>query len=207
MKLITFEGIEGAGKSTQIKLLSDYLMSLGFTVSAYREPGSSDSGEEIRKILLNKELEISNITELLLMFASRSELVQSHIQNSKTDFVLLDRYYHASIAYQGFGRGIYLDSIYLNLQQLVRKNLINAINAPKPDLTFLLDISPEEGFARKQNHQKDRIESSGLTFFNDVRKGYIQLADENDFFYKIVVSDKSIEEIFKKVKKKLQSIL
>ena len=189
MKLITFEGIEGAGKSTQIKLLSDYLMSLGFTISAYREPGSSDSGEEIRKILLNKELEISNITELLLMFASRSELVQSHIQNSKTDFVLLDRYYHASIA-----------------RSLI-DNLINAINAPKPDLTFLLDISPEEGFARKQNHQMDRIESSGLTFFNDVREGYIQLADENDFFYKIAVSDKSIEEIFKKVKKKLQSIL
>ena len=198
MKLITFEGIEGAGKSTQIKLLSDYLMSLGFTISAYREPGSSDSGEEIRKILLNKELEISNITELLLMFASRSELVQSHIQNSKTDFVLLDRYYHASIAYQGFGRGISRSLI---------DNLINAINAPKPDLTFLLDISPEEGFARKQYHQMDRIESSGLTFFNDVREGYIQLADENDFFYKIAVSDKSIEEIFKKVKKKLQSIL
>ena len=103
------------------------------------------------------------------------------IKNSKTDFVLLDRYYHASIAYQGFGRGISRSLI---------DNLINAINAPKPDLTFLLDISPEEGFARKQNHQMDRIESSGLTFFNDVRKGYIQLADENDFFYKIVVSDK-----------------
>ena len=97
------------------------------------------------------------------MFASRSELIQSHIQNSKTDFVLLDRYYHASIAYQGFGRGISRSLI---------DNLINAINAPKPDLTFLLDISPEEGFAKKTKSSNGQNRILRFNVFNDVRKLY-----------------------------------
>ena len=103
MKLVTFEGIEGVGKSTQINLLEDWLKTKGFTSKLLREPGSTDFVEKIRELLLSKESNISAHTELLLMFAARSEMIREHLTNSKEDFILCDRYYHASIAYQGFG--------------------------------------------------------------------------------------------------------
>ena len=111
MKLITFEGIEGVGKSTQINLVLDWLKNKGFSTKLLREPGSTNFGEEIRELLLSKESNISAYTELLLMFAARSEMIKEHLIDSKEDFILCDRYYHASIAYQGFGRKLSLDLI------------------------------------------------------------------------------------------------
>ena len=97
MKIISFEGIEGVGKSTQIKLLKDYLESKHFLVDTYREPGSTDAGEKIRDILLNYKNQLSDEAELLLMFASRAELIKQKIQTSNSDYLLLDRFYDASI--------------------------------------------------------------------------------------------------------------
>ena len=186
MKIISFEGIEGVGKSTQIKLLKDYLESKHFLVDTYREPGSTDAGEKIRDILLYSKNQLSDETELLLMFASRVELIKQKIQTSKSDYVLLDRFYDASIAYQGYGRKLSISFI---------ESLISFINCPIPDLSILLDISVEEGFSRKTNDQIDRIESSNSTFFQRVRKGYIKIAkDHKDRFIKINAS-MDIEEI------------
>ena len=169
MKLISFEGIEGVGKSTQIELLKKFLINKKFNVEVYREPGATDFGEKIRDILLNSNSNISANTELLLMFSSRSELI-NHIAESKADYILLDRYYDASIAYQGYGRGISLEII---------NSLIGLTNCPEPDSTILLDLSIEESFKRKINDKKDRIESSSTTFFNKVRNGYLKLASDH----------------------------
>ena len=168
MKLISFEGIEGVGKSTQIELLKKFLINKNFNVEVYREPGATDFGEKIRDILLNSNSNISDNTELLLMFSSRSELI-NHITKSKADYILLDRYYDASIAYQGYGRGISLEII---------NSLISLTNCPEPDSTILLDLSIEDSFKRKINDKKDRIESSSTTFFNKVRNGYLKLASD-----------------------------
>ena len=169
MKIISFEGIEGVGKSTQIDLLYDYLLNTGKTVKKFREPGSTIPSEKIRNILLDAKITLTSQTELLLMYASRSELVANEILLNQYDFILLDRYFDASMAYQGYGRN--LDKDFIN-------SLKTFINAPDPDLTILLDIDPVKGFERKSGDSMDRIESSGLKFFNDVRNGYLELANQ-----------------------------
>jgi len=168
MKLITFEGIEGVGKSTQITLILEWLKTKGFSTKLLREPGSTDFGEKIRELLLSKESNISAHTELLLMFAARSEMISEHLINSTCDFILCDRYYHASIAYQGYGRKLSLDLI---------DQLIKGINCPTPDLTIIYDLDVKTGFKRKANDVIDRIESSGIDFFENVRNGYKRLAN------------------------------
>ena len=169
MKIISFEGIEGVGKSTQIDLLHDYLLKEGKSVKKFREPGSTIPSERIRNILLDANLTLTSQTELLLMYASRSELVANEILSNQHDFILLDRYFDASMAYQGYGRN--LDKDFIN-------SLQTFIDAPDPDLTILLDIDPVKGFKRKSGDSMDRIESSGLKFFNDVRNGYLELANQ-----------------------------
>ena len=168
MKLITFEGIEGVGKSTQINLILEWLKTKGFSTTLLREPGSTDFGEKIRELLLSKESNISAHTELLLMFAARSEMISEHLIDSTCDFILCDRYYHASIAYQGYGRKLSLDLI---------DQLIKGINCPTPDLTIIYDLDVKTGFKRKANDVIDRIESSGIDFFENVRNGYKELAN------------------------------
>ena len=154
MKLITFEGIEGVGKSTQINLIKDWLSDKGFCVKLLREPGSTNFGEKIREILLSKESNISAQTELLLMFAARSEMDSSYMVDSKHDFILCDRYFHASIAYQGYGRNLSLNFI---------NHLIDGIDCPIPDLTIIYDLDVNTGFKRKQDDVIDRIESVSYT--------------------------------------------
>ena len=190
MKLITFEGIEGVGKSTQINLVLDWLKTKGFSTKLLREPGSTIFGEKIRELLLSKDFNISAHTELLLMFAARSEMIKEHLMDSREDFILCDRYFHASIAYQGYGRKLSLDLINL---------LINGVNCPIPDLTIIYDLDVKAGFKRKTNDVIDRIESSGINFFEDVRKGYQQLAKERSEV-EIVDASESIECISQQTK-------
>ena len=194
MKLISFEGIEGVGKSTQIELLKTFLINKNFNVEVYREPGATDFGEKTRDILLNSNLNISDNTELLLMFSSRSELI-NHIAQSKADYILLDRYYDASIAYQGYGRGISLETI---------NSLITLINCPEPDSTILLDLSIEDSFKRKINDKKDRIESSSTTFFNKVRNGYLQLASDHPKRFLVIDALLDKEYIHKLIVEKIK---
>jgi dTMP kinase len=171
MKIISFEGIEGVGKSTQIKMLDEHLKSKGLSTEILREPGSTVTGEKIRDILLNSDEDLSSETELLLMFSARAQLIKEKIINSSNDFILFDRFFDASSAYQGYGRGLSLKLI---------NNLIEFTKCPIPDITFLLDISVDEGFKRKTNDTKDRIESSGNTFFENVRQGYLDLSKNNN---------------------------
>ena len=179
MKLISFEGIEGVGKSTQINLIQEWLKTKGLSTKLIREPGSTEFGEKIRELLLSNDSDISAHTELLLMFAARAEMVNEHLVNSKEDILLCDRYYHASIAYQGYGRKLSLELI---------ENLIQNINCPIPDLTIIYDLDVRLGFKRKANDDIDRIESAGVNFFEDVRKGYQQIAKDRE---EVVILDAS----------------
>ncbi len=196
MKIISFEGIEGVGKSTQINLLKNYLESKNYFVEIYREPGSTSVGEKIRDILLDSNNDLSNETELLLMFAARSELIDKKINSSLCDYLLLDRFYDASMAYQGYGRKLSKDFI---------KLLTSFINCPIPDLSFLLDISVKEGFQRKNTDVKDRIESSSNDFFNKVRKGYQTIAKANKNRFEIINAADDIDEIHQIIIKKIKS--
>ncbi len=196
MKIISFEGIEGVGKSTQINLLKDYLESKNYIVEIYREPGSTPVGEKIRDILLDSNNDLSNETELLLMFASRSELIDKKINTSQCDYLLLDRFYDASMAYQGYGRKLSKDFI---------TSLTSFINCPVPDLSFLLDISVKEGFQRKNTDVKDRIESSSNDFFNKVRKGYKTIAKANKNRFEIINAANDIDKIHQIIIKRILS--
>ena len=129
MKILSFEGIEGVGKSTQINLLKDFLEKNKYTVEVLREPGSTLTGENIRNILLDKGSDISDKTELLLMFAARAEMIKEHLAKANEDIILCDRYYHASIAYQGYGRKVSLDLI---------NNLIKSIDCPIPERVIMI---------------------------------------------------------------------
>ena len=196
MKILSFEGIEGVGKSTQINLLKDFLEKNKYTVEVLREPGSTLTGEYIRNILLDKGSDISDKTELLLMFAARSELISKKINSLSSDYLLLDRFFDASLAYQGYGRNLPLSLI---------KDLISFTDCPVPELTILIDISVEEAFARKINDQKDRIESSGIEFFNNVRNGYLEIAKNNINRFLVIDGTLSINEIHNAIVKKLNT--
>ena len=196
MKIISFEGIEGVGKSTQINLLKDYLESKNYQIEIYREPGSTPVGEKIRDILLDSNNDLSNETELLLMFAARSELIDKKLNTSQCDYLLLDRFYDASMAYQGYGRKLSKDFI---------TSLTSFINCPIPDLSFLLDISVKEGFQRKNNDVKDRIESSSNDFFNKVRNGYKTIAKANKNRFEIINAANDIDKIHQIIIKRIQS--
>jgi dTMP kinase len=180
--LITFEGIDGAGKSTQVKKLKTWLQEKGREVLSLREPGGTVVAEKIRQLLLESKHHISPVGELLLFSASRAELVQSVIlpalEQQKT--VILDRFYDSTTAYQGYGRGLSLDM----LDQINRIATFGLI----PDLTFYLDILPEDALMRKFSEKSlplafdakelDRMESSGIDFYRRVRQGYTDLIDE-----------------------------
>jgi dTMP kinase len=177
--LITFEGIDGAGKSTQIRKLVSYLNSRGTEVITLREPGGTEVAEKIRLILLESRHEISPIGELLLFSASRAELVQEVIMpaiaSGKT--VILDRFFDSTTAYQGYGRGLDLE--------MLRSIISISTCGITPDITFYLDITPEEAFSRKfaekslpiafDSNELDRMERSGLEFYRKVRQGYLDI--------------------------------
>ncbi|MDA9002946.1 dTMP kinase [bacterium] len=190
MKIFSFEGIEGVGKSTQINLLKEYLETNGYNTEILREPGSTITGESIRSILLDSKENLSSESELLLMFAARAQLISEKVNNSNSDIILFDRFYDASLAYQGFGRNLPIDFI---------QSLITFINCPEPCLTFLLDISVQDGFERKVNDVKDRIESAGNEFFKKVREGYLEIANNNQSRIKVINAMQSIDDINKSI--------
>lgn len=176
---ITLEGIEGAGKTTQIKHIVKFLQSAGHNCVATREPGGTSIGKRIRAILLDPESkDIYPFAELLLYMADRvqhiNEFIEPHLSAGKT--VLCDRYYDATVVYQGFARGFDIELIN-RLHILTTKDL-------KPDITILLDLSPEIGLARAKKQIKDgtragsetRFEKETLLFHKKIRLGYLELA-------------------------------
>ena len=175
-KFITFEGVEGCGKSTQAKLLVKYFMEVGFDVLYTREPGGPPISEKIRKILLsNSNKEMHKLTEVFLYMASRSQHTLEWIKPALDEgqIVICDRYYDSTYAYQGNARKISKDVIdYLNKV---------ATTGLKPDITFILDLPVEIGLKRIKKLPEnadgiDRLEGESLKFHQNVRSSYIELA-------------------------------
>lgn len=189
---ITFEGADGCGKTTQIKLLDEYLRQQGFNTLLTREPGSRGLGEKLREILLNYDGEVSSNCESFLFLADRAQhidcIIKPAIKEGK--IVLCDRHTDSTVAYQGYGRGLDIGQInYLN-------NI--ATNGIKPDLTIVFDIDIETSMQRVGT-EKDRMESAGKEFFNRVRNGYLEIAKNEPQRVKVINSSDTIENIHKQV--------
>ena len=189
---ITFEGIDFCGKSTQVELLKNFLISRNKNVHLIREPGGTEISEKIREILLDKKNNAMVMeTEIFLFSASRAQLVKEVIRPylQKGYYVISDRFHDSSTAYQGYGRGLPVDTI-MKIHNL-------AIGDTIPDITFFIDIPNEVALQRKSNKTHldlDRIEISDNLFFERVRAGYLWLAEKEKRF-RIIDGTQSIEKI------------
>ena len=201
-KFITIDGVEGAGKSTQIDLVCEHLIQKGIKVVRTREPGGTEVGEKIRSVLLDVEnQEMHSDTELLLMFSSRNELIQNKIIPALEEgcWVVSDRFTDASFAYQGGGR-------MLNLER-ISKLADWVLGDFKPDLTFLLDVTVEVGMQRIETRAaKDRIELEERAFFERVRSVFIQRSEAFPERIKLIDATASVNDIQSKIRVLIDSL-
>lgn len=195
-KFITFEGVEGAGKSTQSKLLVEYLNNNGIEAVWTREPGGCEGAEEIRKLLVNGAVnKWDGITELLLMYAARRDHTEKKIKPllKEGKVVVSDRYFDSTMAYQGYGYELDLNKI-KQVQKIVLDDF-------EPDLTIILDLDVKQGLERTDKRgDKNRYEDMKIDFHNRVRNGFLNLVKENPKRVKLInVEDKSIEDLQKDI--------
>ena len=192
---ISFEGIEGTGKSTQAKLLYNYLREKGADVILTEEPGGTQISVKIREVLLSVEhKEMSPLTELLLYNASRAQHIQEVITPAldRGAIVITDRFTDSTLAYQGYGRG-------LDLQLIDSIDLI-ATGSLRPDITLLLDLDVQTGLKRNRGINKtDRLELEDVPFHERVRNGYHMLSAKEPGRIKLIHSSKSIEEMHREI--------
>jgi len=191
-KFISIEGVEGAGKSTQVSFIHDYLKCLGKTVVVTREPGGTELSEKIRGLLLTPASSAMAVdTELLLMFAARAEHIAQVINPAlqRGDWVLCDRFVDATFAYQGGGRG--------EQQQRIQALADWTLKGLLPDLTLLFDLPVELGLQRVIQRQEaiDRFEQEKVDFFEKIRESYLQSAKAEPSRIKVVDASVTIAEI------------
>ena len=199
-KFITLEGIEGSGKTSSLKSITDLLDKKNISYVVTREPGGSSIGKELRAILLDPETEISPEVELLLMLSDRKDHVEKIILPNleKGNWVVSDRFMDSSIAYQGGGR------------QLGKKLIISLseyLNLPQPDLTLLFDLPVETSLSRvKARGELDRFEKEELEFHKRIRNAYLDLAKNNSNRIKIIDSSEKIESMLNNVKQAIEKL-
>lgn len=197
--LITFEGIEGCGKSTQLEKIYEWLKSMNISTVKTREPGGTKIGRKIRELLLDPESkDMSSLTELFLYSADRAQHVKEIIEPAleNRNIILCDRFYDATIAYQGHARN-------LDLNLIEKLNTI-ATSGLKPDLTLLFDLDPETGLQRARRRNKTtgagnsegRFEKEKLSFHRKVREGYLTIAEKNPERFKIIAAANSMEKVY-----------
>ncbi len=202
-RFITFEGVEGGGKTTNINFIAELLKEKGKQIVLTREPGGTEVSEAIREILLSKELPaMHQDTELLLMFAARAEHLQKKILPALAQgkWVLCDRFTDASYAYQGGGRGIAIERI-ATLERWVQGDF-------RPDHTFLFDLEVETGLNRAKNRgETDRFEQEEFDFFNRIRAKYLEMAEQDSDRYHIINAQYDLARVQQQVTDTLNSIL
>lgn len=199
---ITFEGIDGSGKTTQLDKTAEYLKKQGFDVILTREPGALDTGKAIRSILLSAESAVSDRCEMFLFLADRANhaemLIEPALKSGR--IVLCDRYIDSTIAYQGYGRG----------QDIELLKMLNNIAAGRtiPDLTLIYDIDAENASKRiVKSRRQDRMEKAGLEFQKKVRSGYLELQQQNPDRMKIINAGKSEEKVFEDTKAQIETLM
>ena len=200
-RLISFEGIDGSGKSTQINLLSEWLSEKNIDFVIVREPGGTSISERIRDILLDEEnIQLCSPSESFLFLSARAQLVSEIIKPALQGgrFVICDRFIDSTLAYQGYGRG-------MDLAQLEAMNNM-AIGGSVLGQTFLLDVDIERSIQRRSGGKDDRMESTGVDFMRKVRDGYIELSAK--FSNRITLLDSTEDEnsIFNKITEQMCSI-
>lgn len=193
-KFITFEGSEGCGKSTQSRLLAQYLKRKGYPVVYLREPGGTELGEKIRKVLLDPKNHIGPVCETILYMAARAQLVNKIIKPAllKGKIVICDRFLDSTLAYQGYGLGVNID--------FIKKTGHAASSGIKPDLTILMDLPVEKGL-RHRVKSRDRIEKRPLNYHLRVRRGYLKLAAAEPKRIKIVKVEKDKHKTQENIRK------
>ena len=193
---ISFEGIDGCGKTTQIHLINEYLTKLGHKVITVREPGGTSISEKIRNILLDKNNNICDIAELFLFEAARAELIHNVIKPAIASgkVVLSDRFIDSTLAYQGYGRGLDIHSI----------NMLNAVatNNLIPDITFYLQLPLTIAKQRCNKNSPDRMEQSGDDFLQKVIDGFDFIAHSNTKRIVVIDATQSINKVFEDIIKK-----
>jgi|UniRef100_A0A7C3QSV1 dTMP kinase len=201
--LITFEGIDGSGKTTQARDVLDVLIQRGHPAMLSREPGATPLGGVVRNLLLSEDLTIGSMAELFLFLADRSEHVEQVLRPrlSTGQIVLVDRFTDATTAYQGYGMNHPLETLE-SLHRMILGEIV-------PTKTYLLDISPEKALERVRSRaeKKNRIEERGLAFFSRVREGYLEIARKNP--QRICILDATLprEEISRRILKDLAKFL
>jgi len=194
---ISFEGADGTGKSTQVRLLAEYLRSAGYDVLLTREPGGTPISEKIREIILDpSNSEMDAHTEALLYAASRAQLVSEVLRPAieSGKIVICDRFMDSSIAYQGFARGLGSDNI----------RTINefAVHGLQPDITFFMDLAPEKAMQRVERQgNKDRLEAEKMEFHDKVYRGFLELSEIYKNRYVRIDASESIQDISDRIKK------
>ena len=194
---ITFEGADGSGKSTQLKMAAEFFKAKGFEVISTRDPGGTPLGLKIREILLHHDGKIADKCELFLYLADRAQHIEEKILPALEEgkVVLCDRYVDSTLAYQGYARGLDTKEI-LMLNNIVAKNLM-------PDLTFVFDVSTEVA-EKRVGSTKDRLESEAKEFHQKVREGFLDLAKKFPDRIKVVDSNQKIEDVHRDVIKFLE---
>lgn len=224
--IISFEGIDACGKSTQVKILKEYLISKNYAVVDFREPGASDLGEKIRFLLLDKtsqKLDISPLSELLLFMAARAQLawkMAAILAENKNSIIILDRFIDSSLAYQTAYANLYrsdfwhLDKIHQELLDSVNRGNIeylNQLTCPSlfPDRTYFLDLTIDDMAQRLslRNEEVDRLEKRGLLYQENVRKQYLILAEEHPDRIVSIDATKSVSEISQLIIDDVNSII
>ena len=199
--LISFEGLDGVGKTTQIGLVENALRTQGRETLRLREPGATRLGEAVRELLLDKQdLDISPMAELLLFEAARAQLVESVIQPAleRGCVVLCDRFYDSTVAYQGYGRRLGTD--------LVHKANALACGALEPDRTLVLDMDLERAHTRACTQGADRMEREPDDFHKRVRQGFLQLAGDEAQRVRIVDASGSVQQVWGRVRDALRDL-
>lgn len=202
--LITFEGIDCCGKTTQVKLLNEKLQSRNTNVVVLREPGGTPISERIREILLDKNnSKMLQITELFLFSASRAQLVSEVIKPALADkkVVICDRYVDSTTVYQGYGRGLTLGAV-KTINRVATMDVV-------PTKTFFIDITVEEMHERRKEKRKsvDRMEMGTEEFYTRVRKGYFELVREEPHRFVTIDGKNSIEEIHSVIWTEVEKLL
>lgn len=200
---ITMEGTDGAGKTTQIKLLEEYLTGKGFKVVCTREPGGTPISEKIREIIIDKNnIEMTDMTEALLYAAARAQHVNDVILPTLKEggIVISDRFVDSSIVYQGFARSIG--------ERLIKNINKYAVGDLEPDITFFLKLKPEDGLKRKREQAElDRLEAEKFSFHQRVYDGYVRLSKRCKNRIQVVDALKSVEEIHNEIVKGIDNLL
>ena len=197
---ITFEGADGCGKTTQIKLINQWLNENSIDTVLTLEPGDTELGKSLRQILLHYDKPVANAAETFLYLADRAQHVKYLIQPALKDkkVILCDRYTDSTVAYQGYGRG----------EDTERINYLNniATEGLEPDLTLVFDVKSETA-QKRVGKDKDRLESEGMDFHKKVRLGYLELAKKYPHRIKVIDANRGIEEVFSSTKEAIGELL